>query len=305
MTSWKSLPDSDALGSRAMARRGHYAVAVFTKLGVSPAPSGRLPTAIKLLRRLNDEELDLRDPRVLIRAANAQRTVWEFFVIAYVAELRLSRATSIFPLGKIELALGGSEIETDDKNHIHRNTQFELYTAALLCLGSAEVSASEPDFLLTVGSRVFGVAAKRLSSLSKSKIKRRLLDGAKQILTSTREGYIAINIDGHFRGNDLPSIEDERHRLYSDKAGLVSEVITAEFGPLTHVRGIIIYGHLSAWDLGFDPPHYTTTYPTSYQLFHDEDRPDDYSQERSFWTGYTPRLARQLDYLRSPNFSGP
>lgn len=305
MISWRSLPESEAVGSRGMVRRGLYAVEVFKALGFSPPASSRLPMAIKLLRALNDEKIDIRGDGVLERAANAQRTIWEFFVIAYAAELRRRRAPSIFPLASIELALSGAELETGDTNHLARNTQFELYTAALLCLGGADVVSGEPDLRLTVGSRVFGIAAKRLISLNEGKIKDRLIEGANQVLEHASEGYVAINVDAHFRGHDLPSIEEERRRLFSEKVALVSRSINAYFGPLAHMRGVIIYGHLSAWDTSYDPPRYSTTYPTSYQLIRDEEKPSNYEQERSFWTGYTSRVAKQADYLRSSGFQGP
>jgi len=302
---WQSFRPGDSLGSRGIVKRGLYALAVFKHLGVNPAASSRLPSAVKLLRALNDEKANLCDALTLERTTSAQKTIWEFFVIAYIAELRRSRALQLFPREKLDLALSGAEVESDDRNHLHRNTQFELYTTALLAAGGAEVSVGEPDIALTIGHKVYGIAAKRMRSLSPSKIEERMLDGARQVAASTGEGYVAVNVDAYFTGHGLSAIEEERHRLLSEKVGLVQNVYLRHFGPFKHVRGVLIFGHLSAWDMSRDPPHHSTVYSTSYQLFNDEERPGDYERESAFWAGYSARLDRQLTYLRSDEFNGP
>lgn len=303
---WNSLPPGEPLGSRGIVKRGLYALDVFEQFGSKPPASSRLPSAIRLLRALNDEKADVHNSQTLARAASAQRTIWEFFVVAYIAELRGARAKQIFPKDKIDLALAGAEVESDDRNHLHRNTQFELYTTALLAAGGAEVRAGEPDVALVVGQKVYGVAAKRMRSLAAGKVKERMLEGARQIAASTGQGYLAVNVDAYFTGHGLSEIEEERHRLYSEKVALVQSVFLQHLGPMKHVRGVLIFGHLSTWDLTCAPPHNSTVYPTSYQLFNnDEERPDDYERETAFWTGYISRLGRQIAYLRSSEFKGP
>ena len=85
------------MGSRGVVKRGLYALSVFEQLGVKPPANSRLPSAIELLRALNDSEADFRDALTRDRVTSTQKTIWEFFVVAYIAELRRGRALQLFP----------------------------------------------------------------------------------------------------------------------------------------------------------------------------------------------------------------
>ena len=307
MTAWRSRPLQEALGSRHIERRGRYAIAVLKKLlDVEPHPSSRLPEAVTLLERVNEipAVLDRADGALLDRLSDAQRTIWDFFTIAYAADLRRERPGRLFPKQKVILALGGASIEAADTNHLHRNTQFELYVAAMLALGGAAVRFGEPDILIQVGSQECGVAAKRLVSLSQAKLEERMLDAAGQIARTGKHGYVAVNIDSHYRGSSLSSDEVVRQELFTEKTSRPLEIIRRKLGAMSHVEGALVYGYSSSWDTSKRPPHHSTSVPVSYQLIGGDNDRTTRPLVHSFWEGYIARLHNQLDYMRSVTFQG-
>lgn len=274
---------------------------VFKRIGASVNESSRLPAALRLVREINANPELMAAPSVeyLRLLGEAERTIWELFIVAYVADQRAKRARTPFTSEMITTALGGSAIAADDKNRKARNTQFELYVAALLSLGGTEVVLAEPDLQMLYWGEYIGVAIKRMGSTRKEKLEERLLSASDQIGRWTSQGVIAINIDSFFAGKTLPGAEEERNREFGLAMKHVRDVVKDRFGPLKRVRGILTFGHLETWDLGATPPRHDNAYPLSRELFDEEEDPTIRLRGEEFWDGVMARMDRQLLYLRT------
>jgi hypothetical protein len=280
---------------------------MLSHMNITLHPQSRLPAALALFRRLNTETVLITadDVALQTRVAEAQRTIWEFFCITYAAYLRRHKPSPVFPTERIRLALAGAEQAASDSNHLHRNTQFELYVAALLCLGGGEVSFAEPDLSLLVGSRTYGVAVKRMASEKPDRVAVRLREGAAQIQKSKTKGYLAVNIDVHYRGQELSQDAEVRTRLFNAKTSVVWDLFRRECAEKPHVKGLLLFGYSEAWNFDGDIIRHPASYPTSYRLI--EDSVDDAATRQvqaAFWDGCLTRMHRQLDYMQSGDFQG-
>jgi hypothetical protein len=86
--------------------------------------------------------------------------------------------------------LSGAPTPTDDRNHLARNTQFELYVADLFTMGDVSAKLGEPDILLDYCGSVCGVAAKRVRSLRQAV--RRADEAADQLKSHQLRGFVAV-----------------------------------------------------------------------------------------------------------------
>jgi len=103
-----------------------------------------------------------------------------------------------------ELCAGNiSPLDEDSSTVIARNTQFELLLMARLRAAglSCVLQQDNPDILLTVNGREYGIEAKRLSSTSDRSIERNTKGAASQLRNSFLEddekkrGIIALSVD--------------------------------------------------------------------------------------------------------------
>jgi hypothetical protein len=257
--------------------------------------------AVRLIERVNGDPELMREPTpdFLYRLAEAERTIWELFIVAYVAEQRWQRPHTPFTPESLAAALKGATLENADKHPKPRSSQFELYVAALLCLGGAEVQLSEPDLQMLFWSEMVGIAVKRIRSTEPAALKARLLEGAAQIQQNTRIGFIAINVDILFTGRTLPATEASMYAEFDRVTSLVDEVLENHFGPLKHVRGLLIFGRLDGWDVAATPPRHDTAMPMSYRMFADEEDPEFKVRGDEFWKRHRMNLDAELRYLRT------
>lgn len=301
MSDWHSPSGSVTLGANGLLSRGDWALEVFKRISASVNESSRLPAALRLVRQINARPELMAAPSVdyLRLVSEAERTIWELFVIAFVADLRANRPRTPFTAKMITTALGGSAIAANDKNRKARNTQFELYVAALLSLGGTEVALAEPALRMLYWGEYIGVAIKRMGSTRKDKLKERLLSASDQIGRWTSQGVIAVNIDSFFAGKTLPGAVEKRNQEFGMAMQHVRDVVQEQFGPLKRVRGILTFGHLEAWALGATPPRHDSAYPLSRVLFDEEEDPTIRLRGGEFWDGVMARMDRQLMYLRT------
>lgn len=178
-----------------LAVRGRLLLAELKKRGIRIPPSNRIERAIRIIDAINNiEAIRSADTDRLHRAKEAFRTLWEAFVIAYAAFER-DRPQSPFSADRLAYLLRGGDTPQEESNPTARNFQFELFIAASLILGRADVRRGEPDLRLLYHGRYVGVAIKRVRSLNTNTLRDELRDAARQIRSSVGEGFIAVNLD--------------------------------------------------------------------------------------------------------------
>src|SRR5688572_26090438 len=140
------------LGPSGAIAAADYALARFQKLGISLPPNNRLVRARRLLQSVNDRSVTLvqDDPDLVRTVTEAQWTVLDFYLVARAT----GRNVTDQHRAKILMALAGADRPEDDKNHLARNTAFELVTAATLTMGGVRVALSEPDLNVMLGGQL-------------------------------------------------------------------------------------------------------------------------------------------------------
>src|SRR5262249_19728527 len=94
--------------------------------------------------------------------------------------------------GPLQKLLAGHALPQSERHTISRDTQFELYIAAVFRRAGYEVQLEEPDVLVKVRGSWVGIAAKRPKT--PKKIERRLREGRKQIERLGKPGIVAIDV---------------------------------------------------------------------------------------------------------------
>ncbi len=197
---------------RATLRRGEWSIRVLREYGINIPRRSRLPNAVTMLREFNEGRSGLTpslSSDEVVSVSNSVKTLWEFWIISVAMLLRRKRTNTPFCKNSLNLAVLGADKEHVDSNPKARNTQFELFVAALLVLGGAEVISGEPDLRLLYWGRHVGIAAKRVRSTSHDQIEKRILEGARQLGKNRLEGFVAINIE-----SGLKSLEAESEALF-------------------------------------------------------------------------------------------
>jgi hypothetical protein len=143
--------------------------------------------------------------------------------------------------------------QNDQQQSVGRNAQFELYIHALC--RSAEltpVTFGEPDVRCNVRGITFGIAAKRIKSLSK--LKDRVTEAADQIQKSRLPGIIAIDtcialnptnqrITIKIPDDEFGAMWNEALRQFTfDNYDWIQENVRGK-----GVRGIVIHDHQVRW----------------------------------------------------------
>src|ERR1700737_3022930 len=121
-------------------------------------------------------------------------------------------------------------------------------------LSAVRTCGSEnPIYECSTGA-ITSVACKRLGSDSERSLEGRVLEAAEQINRAGGDGYIAINLDVMYRGQGLPLAIAERDDEFKRMVGRVLDVLRRRFGAIKAVRGVLIFGHLAAWDVSASAP---------------------------------------------------
>lgn len=177
---------------------------VLTRLavhGLRVPPSSRVARFMELSDRFAAKQLSpagvgtFRDVNELLEA---NRDFVEFAAITeYLLPGQPPAGSAL--LKKLNLVLGGAPLPGEDTNRLARNTQFELYVAALCARGGLEPQLREPDCIVTAGSLRLGIAAKRAGGPN---IRGLVKDGARQLRKASLDGVVALNLDYLFAPND-------------------------------------------------------------------------------------------------------
>lgn len=248
--SWTQSP-SVPRGPSGAIRAAEWTLDRLREIGVHIPAGNRLQMAKRLLVDVNAERVILSpdDDRLLRAVAEAQRSIEEMLIIARASGGR-SGAIGNLRRQKLELMLSGAELEEDDRNTLARNTQFELYVAAILTMGGASVVLGEPDLrMLFINSEHVGVAAKRLSS--ENQLERRIREGIKQIQQSKMRGFIALNLDIFAKTLAISENPDERGPQYHARIAKLHRLRESlEWPP--EVLGVMNFATVSEWEIGGD-----------------------------------------------------
>lgn len=120
---------------------------------------------------------------------------------------------------KLRLALSGAATAEADSNPLARNTQFELFIAALLTHHGYVTLFREPDIVCSIGLHELGIAAKRLTS--EAQFVRRIREGGKQLKRAALSGIVAVSIDKLLPEEQQFQVADRMDELLASTPRLV------------------------------------------------------------------------------------
>lgn len=288
------------LGPRQSIARAEWAIDRLERfLGIKVPANSRLPSAARLLDDVqeNRRPLSLEDPDLLEEVHDATRTIWEQFLIVHQIMQRPKRTRLRGDENaKLEMMLSGHPIERLDKNPLARNTQFELFVAAMLRVGGLDVSFEEPDLRMQfLRNESIGVAAKRLGAAGK--LERRVKGAVEQIERSEIRGLVALNLDVLMR--DMTPRHEDPEDAGSDfnrSVQRMHEMIPSlEHQP--RVVGVANFGIISGWRLhGDGTPQLAMSFFRQFAWFLDEAHPD-WPLLEQLTTGYMARAANWMRVL--------
>ena len=169
--------------------------------GLEVPPGSRVWRFIRLSERFAAQELgpaglgSLRDVNELLEANR------DFAEFATVVEHLLppEPPADAVLLRKLRDVLGGAALPGEDANALARNTQFELYVAALCCRAGLAPRLLEPDCIVTVLGIRLGIAAKRAGGPN---VRGLVKEGARQLRKAGLVGVVAVSLDRLFAPND-------------------------------------------------------------------------------------------------------
>jgi hypothetical protein len=256
-----------------------------------PFPAGnRLQKARSLLTDVQDRRVILTSDAddALDRVTEAQWTILEQYIITRA----LGRAT--YQLGslkrrKLEEMLSGATLPEDDRNHLARNTQFELYVAGLFTMGDVRATLAEPDLLIDYGGVQRGVAAKRVRSLRQAV--RRADDAAEQLEANHVRGFVAVNVDVLLKttaGGPGPAA------TLSERLDLI-ETIERRMAERDHVIGTLILGRDCVWSFADERPRADVSHSYRFTVHPRSD--NDEAEGREFFDRMMTRIDARMNTL--------
>jgi hypothetical protein len=293
--SWNASPAIRS-GSLAMLETADWLLEHLPQMSVLVPPGCRLLLARRLLERVQERLIvpDATDEELLRRITDAHRTISEFYII--MRAIRSRPALWNHPLrAKVSTMMGGHEVEEQDTNSIHRNTQFELYVLALFLMGGATVSLGEPDLRLLYGSEEVGVSVKRLRS--PKQLRRRVMEAADQIESQHLNGFIAVNFDLFTVGVGGPQDAENvasRGRQFEEALSPVYALMH-EFADRPSVLGLMNYGYSAHWENDAVPPRHSFGFFRQTLRF--TDTPAEIALAHEYFGTLSARIENALSHL--------
>ena len=248
--------------------------------GVRVPPGNRLELAAKLAERVNETPQLLRadDPPLTERLAEAMRTMFEAFLIVDTALTR-PLANTPFTRDALSYLFRGAELPREEKNPKGRNTQFELYVAAMLVLGGRDVWPGEPDLrMLYRDGETVGIAVKRVTSLNVNTLRSELRDAAQQLVGQQLRGFVALNLDPYL---DQLRTDGDVEELGASFNSLLVEArrLIFEQGAKDALLGAFVFGNKIVWSFGDTKPRMTWHSPRQFLMFTENEREVEASRE--------------------------
>ena len=169
---------------------GAQALSSLASHGLLP-PRGRLHRAVALVQRIHGQSTVPTRPG-LEELREAYWTILEQYLISRLL-LEPDEPTDDQLRTMLRFIQKGTPGPAGEKNTRPRDTQFELFVAAMLALGGAKVRLDEPDLRLIHGSDSVGIAAKRVTG--RRNLLHRVRHACAQIKRTGAPGFVAVNVD--------------------------------------------------------------------------------------------------------------
>ena len=186
----------------------------------------------------------------------------------YLIVSELTRPPALDNLdGPMHKLLAGHALPQAETHAISRDTQFELYIAAVFRRAGYKVRLDEPDVILQVRGSTVGIAAKRPKT--PKKIERRLREARNQIERVGKPGIVAIDVSvvqnprngiivvDHPDELYLPTkasadalLDSNRDMVMSAVAGTHTFGIIVQSSALALVRSQVCMGLSCRWSVG-------------------------------------------------------
>ena len=297
---WRQTPQFQ-LGSGGLAARLRDSIKALECMGVEVPSPCRCRNAVAFLEGLNNDPVLIRlgDP-VFERALEAHdRTARELFLITYMAwEDRRHNPRTPFTNTKLTACLFGADVN-DGRDAEPRNTQFELFVAATMRLGGAGVYRGEADLICDVASQRVAVAAKRIRSERDDTLDDRLDEAAEQIARSGRPGFVALNVDGRFRGIDPRATQEDVRRMLGTA---FDSIPYRRLSTRQEVLGVLIFGFAAVATpaSGGGLPQYSIVSPVRWEVWCPNF--DSAARFEAYFAAWHERLQRNTAFLMSPEF---
>lgn len=278
------------IGPTAQIRAATWIEKRLAEFGV-PLPAGnRLQRARRLIEDVNSRRIVLApdNPGLLERLNEAQWTIVEQYVITRALG-RPPRTISPAQLRKLEEMLSGADVPGSDRNHLARNTQFELYVGAHLTMGDVRVVMAEPDLLIDYMGTPCGVAVKRVQSMKQAV--RRAQEAADQITAQGIPGIVAINVDVLL---SLTEAEPDPTRALDERVAVVRQ-IEATMAEREHVIATMTIGRSAIWHFKGRRPAVEYSHSNRYTAHPREGYSE--AQVREFFDRLFTRVDERMDTL--------
>ena len=304
---WRAS-DPERVGSVLLETRLRESLANLARVfKISVPQHGRHQDALEVLRRWNHSQapINLSDQEEMLRLAEAHRLAWETFLITVAADENRRNARTPFTRAKLRDMVGGGLV-LEGRDGRARNTQFELYVAAMFRLPGCSVSGMDegPDLLLRYGQEDVGVETKRIRSNNVDQVQKQARTAARQIEKKGLRGWIALNLDSRFEVVDYARDECEVLAGFSKAFDSVESALRRP-ALKSHVLGFILFGYVYSWH----PPLNGTTEPRlhwgapfRWQSLTDE--PEEATLFQEFHDAWWNRWLNRRSTLCSRDFTG-
>ncbi len=303
---WKTDQDPSLVGSGLLQSRLRESLQhLANRFGVAAPSHGRHKVALEILQKWNKTEqpIDLSDKDELRRLTEAHRLAWETFLITVGAIEDHRNARTPFTQDKFRLMLDG-DLVVEGPRGTARDTQFELFLAAMLRLGGVSVADGEPDLLMGYGTSEVGVAAKRIRSLNIDQVQKNARDAASQIERESVRGWIALNLDSRFAVVDYAQPEDTLLVEFSETFNSVNAALRRP-ALKSHVLGFMLFGYVHSWHppaKGTSAPRLHWAAPLQWQGLPDD--PQDKALFDEFTAVWSKRWTANRRTITSKDFTG-
>lgn len=291
-TGWTSRPSIPLNPSSAIAG-ADWAIARYSSLGLKLPPGNRLQRARKFLSQFAGTEtpLTLDDEEQLRRIVESTQSCFEHYLIARSTGTHSGQLPAEH-VRKIEESLTGADTADEDANSIGRDTQFELFVAAVLTMGGASVRIAEPDLQVLYEGDEVGLAAKRVKRLNK--LRRRCKDAVAQIERVGRRGFIAVNADLLIRDLGLEGSTAERGARFRERLAIL-EQIDEEFAANPLVMGCLVFGTDAIWHTDVEHPTLEFGFFRQFRVYPQDE--EEVKESNQFFHALDERIDERMQQL--------
>lgn len=293
-------PTYYGVGSGGLAGRLDGSLAVLKSLGVRVPAQCRARSAAAFFKVVSENPIRFKigDPDFEQLLQSHDRTARDLFLIACAAYQDARNPQTPFTVDKLEASLFGPDVD-EGRHSEPRSTQFELTVAAMLRIGGLSVYRGAPDLTADIAGERVGIEAKRIRSLRDDQFGKNVKDAVAQIEASGRPGYIALGVDGNFRGVDPRRAEAE---LIEEFSAIFDSLDYRRASAHSAVFGAMLLG----WGSVLTPsppgrmPLLSVISPMRWERWSDDREVR--VRFREFFLGWSERVQRNRAFMMSPEF---